>query len=50
MGGQEGDHGAAEINGQVLAIVYTIKDDAGRHLHRLAPACALDLAKVKKRW
>ncbi len=46
MGGQAGDHGVAKIGGQAIAIVYTIKDDAGRHLHRLAPACALDLAKV----
>jgi alanyl-tRNA synthetase len=46
MGGQAGDHGVAKIGGQAIAIVNTIKDDAGRHLHRLAPACALDLAKV----
>ena len=46
MGGQAGDHGVAKIGGQAFAIVYTIKDKAGRHLHRLAPACALDLAKV----
>jgi alanyl-tRNA synthetase len=46
MGGQEGDHGAAEINGQVLAIVYTVKDKSGRHLHKLAPACAVDAAKL----
>ena len=47
MGGQAGDHGVAKIGNEAVAIVYTIKDDAGRHLHRLAPACALDLAKVK---
>ena len=46
MGGQAGDHGAAEIGGQVFAIVYTVKDKAGRHLHKLAPACALDAAKL----
>jgi alanyl-tRNA synthetase len=46
MGGQAGDHGAAEIAGQVLAIVYTVKDKASRHLHKLAPACALDAAKL----
>jgi alanyl-tRNA synthetase len=45
MGGQAGDHGAAEIGGQVFAIVYTVKDKADRHLHKLAPACALDAAK-----
>ena len=47
MGGQAGDHGAAEIAGQVFAIVYTIKDKSGRYLHKLAPACALDAAKLQ---
>ena len=47
MGGQAGDHGAAEIDGQVFALIYTIKDKAGRHLHKLAPACALDAAKLQ---
>jgi alanyl-tRNA synthetase len=42
MGGQAGDHGAAEIAGQVFAIVYTVKDKSGRYLHKLAPACAID--------
>jgi len=46
MGGQAGDHGAAEIDGQVFALVYTIKDKSGRYLHKLAPACALDAAKL----
>jgi alanyl-tRNA synthetase len=46
MGGQAGDHGAAEIAGQVFAIIYTVKDKADRHLHKLAPACALDAAKL----
>jgi alanyl-tRNA synthetase len=46
MGGQAGDHGAAEIDGQVFALIYTIKDKSGRHLHKLAPACALDAAKL----
>jgi alanyl-tRNA synthetase len=46
MGGQAGDHGAAEIDGQVFALVYTIKDKSGRILHRLAPACAVDAAKL----
>jgi alanyl-tRNA synthetase len=46
MGGQAGDHGAAEIDGQVFALVYTIKDKSGRYLHKLAPACALDAGKV----
>jgi alanyl-tRNA synthetase len=46
MGGQAGDHGAAKIAGQTYAILYTVKDKAGRHLHKLAPACALDAAKA----
>jgi alanyl-tRNA synthetase len=46
MGGQTGDHGAAEIAGQVFAIVYTVKDKSGRYLHKLAPACAVDAAKL----
>jgi alanyl-tRNA synthetase len=46
MGGQAGDHGAVKINGQTFAILYTIKDKAGRYLHQLAPACAIDAAKL----
>jgi alanyl-tRNA synthetase len=46
MGGQAGDHGVAKIAGHIFAIVYTVKDKAGRHLHQLAPACVLDLEKV----
>jgi alanyl-tRNA synthetase len=46
MGGQAGDHGAVKILGQTFAILYTIKDKAGRFLHQLAPACALDIAKL----
>jgi alanyl-tRNA synthetase len=46
MGGQAGDHGAAEIAGRVFAIVYTVKDKSGRHLHKLAPACAADAATL----
>ena len=46
MGGQAGDHGAAEIAGQNFAILDVIKDKAGRYLHKLAPACALDLTKL----
>jgi alanyl-tRNA synthetase len=46
MGGQAGDHGAAKIGGQNFAILDTIKDKAGRHLHELAPACALDISKL----
>jgi len=46
MGGQAGDHGAAKIAGQTFAILDVVKDKAGRHLHKLAPACALDLAAL----
>ncbi len=46
MGGQAGDHGAAEIAGQNFAILDVVKDKAGRHLHKLAPACALDLSAL----
>ena len=46
MGGQAGDHGAVKIGGQTFAILYTIKDKAGRFLHQLAPACALDASKL----
>jgi alanyl-tRNA synthetase len=46
MGGQAGDHGAAEIGGQNFAIIDVVKDKAGRHLHQLAPACALDISKL----
>ena len=46
MGGQAGDHGAAKIDGQTFAILDTLRDKAGRHLHQLAPACAADIAKL----
>jgi alanyl-tRNA synthetase len=46
MGGQAGDHGAAKIGGQNFAIVDVVKDKAGRHLHQLAPACAVDMARL----
>ncbi len=40
MGGQVGDSGAIVLAGQRLQIVDTIKDKAGRHLHKLAPDSA----------
>ncbi|HTX65451.1 MAG TPA: alanine--tRNA ligase-related protein, partial [Opitutaceae bacterium] len=46
MGGQAGDHGVAKIGAHNFAIISTVKDKAGRHLHQLAPACVLDLEKV----
>ncbi|MCC6416592.1 MAG: alanine--tRNA ligase, partial [Opitutaceae bacterium] len=36
MGGQAGDCGHVLINGQKFDIVDTVKDKAGRHLHRVA--------------
>ncbi len=47
MGGQTGDHGAVRIGDQTFAILDTIKDKAGRFLHQLAPACALDIARLE---
>ncbi len=41
MGGQAGDHGAAKIAGQNFAILDTIKDKSGRHLHRVADGANL---------
>jgi alanyl-tRNA synthetase len=36
MGGQAGDSGTALIAGQLFHLVDTVKDKAGRHLHKLA--------------
>ncbi len=35
MGGQVGDIGVVEIGGETLSIVDTVKDKAGRHLHKV---------------
>jgi alanyl-tRNA synthetase len=40
MGGQVGDTGHALIAGKAVAITDTVKDKAGRHLHRIAPETA----------
>ncbi len=37
MGGQAGDSGTAVVAGQTIAIVDTVKDKAGRHLHKIDP-------------
>ncbi|HVW22661.1 MAG TPA: alanine--tRNA ligase [Opitutaceae bacterium] len=37
MGGQAGDSGSALVEGQLVPIVDTVKDGAGRHLHKAAP-------------
>jgi alanyl-tRNA synthetase len=36
MGGQAGDSGTALIGGRLFTIVDTVKDKAGRHLHKIA--------------
>jgi len=44
MGGQAGDSGSALISGALVSIVDTVKDKAGRHLHKVAdgsPAVAV---------
>jgi len=41
MGGQVGDRGSALISGHRFEITDTVKDKAGRHLHRLGPAALL---------
>ena len=38
MGGQAGDTGTAVVAGQTLVITDTVKDKAGRHLHKLDSA------------
>ena len=38
MGGQAGDTGVALVAGQTIRIVDTVKDKAGRHLHKIDPA------------
>jgi alanyl-tRNA synthetase len=38
MGGQAGDTGTAVVAGQTIAIVDTVKDKAGRHLHKIDSA------------
>jgi alanyl-tRNA synthetase len=46
MGGQAGDSGSVTIGGLTLAIEDTVKDKAGRHLHRLASAAAAPAAAL----
>jgi len=46
MGGQAGDSGTALINGQLFHITDTVKDKAGRHLHRLAAVVAGEVGPV----
>jgi alanyl-tRNA synthetase len=48
MGGQVGDTGTVEIAGETLPIVDTIKDKAGRHLHKLGarPSATLERGAI----
>lgn len=43
MGGQIGDAGTAEIEGQSIRILDTIRDDSGRYLHQTEALPDLDL-------
>ncbi len=44
MGGQVGDTGHVLLNGHKVDIVDTVKDKAGRHLHKVAPNSDLQSA------
>jgi alanyl-tRNA synthetase len=45
MGGQAGDTGTALINGQLVHLTDTVKDKAGRHLHKVASDFGSELAR-----
>ena len=45
MGGQTGDTGIVTLAGQSLQIADTVKDKAGRYLHKLASECRSELAR-----
>src|SRR6185436_11163804 len=47
MGGQAGDTGTAVVAGQTIAIVDTVKDKAGRHLHKIDRALNLTGAALE---
>jgi alanyl-tRNA synthetase len=44
MGGQVGDTGHALLGGEAVAVLDTVKDKAGRHLHRIGPEVAVPAA------
>jgi alanyl-tRNA synthetase len=48
MGGQAGDAGTAVVGGQTFTITDTIKDKAGRHLHKVDPAFSSQLSALGK--
>jgi len=45
MGGQAGDTGTALIDGQLVHITDTVKDKAGRHLHKIAADSKTDFVR-----
>ena len=47
MGGQVGDIGTARIGGETLTVVDTVKDKAGRHLHKISSTDTERLQAVK---
>ncbi len=46
MGGQAGDTGTALINGQLVHVTDTVKDKAGRHLHKLSESLSSQLSAL----
>jgi len=46
MGGQVGDTGTAIVAGQTVPIVDTVKDKAGRHLHKVDKAVSAQLSAI----
>jgi alanyl-tRNA synthetase len=49
MGGQAGDTGTAVVAGQTIPIVDTVKDKAGRHLHKVDRALSSQLSALSLR-
>ncbi|MGH7996592.1 MAG: alanine--tRNA ligase [Opitutaceae bacterium] len=49
MGGQVGDQGTVLLDGRTLTIVDTVKDKAGRHLHKLAAPPPVDAGEIRGR-
>jgi len=47
MGGQLGDRGTALIGGRAYLVIDTIRDKAGRHLHKIDPPSAAGLAGLR---
>src|SRR5262249_51808588 len=49
MGGQAGDTGTAAVAGQTVSIVDTVKDKAGRYLHKIDPGLNAQLSALNLR-